>query len=127
MDKKIDWREIIVLVAVFAVLLAVLLVFVLRNREPGNVVRITVDGEVYGEYDLSENREIEIESGGEVTNTLVIEDGEADMIKADCPDQICVNMSPISAKNETIICLPNKIVVEVVESEDEGDFDVIVQ
>ncbi|MCD8300957.1 MAG: NusG domain II-containing protein [Clostridiales bacterium] len=126
-DKKIGRKEIILLAVIFAVLLMVLLIFVLRDRDSGNVVRVTVDGETFGDYDLTEDQEIEIVSGGKVTNTLVIEDGEADMIEADCPDQICVNMSPISAEKETIICLPNKIVVEVISSDEEADFDAIVQ
>ena len=36
-----------------------------------------------------------------------------------CPDQICVHEKAISADGESIICLPNKIVVEV-ESDKES-------
>ncbi len=127
MDKKIGRREIIILILIFAVLLALLLVYVFRDRDSGNRIRISVSGEIFGEYNLDEDQEIPIVSGGEVTNILIIEDGKANMTEANCPDQICVNMSPISAENETIICLPNKIVVEVISSDEEADFDVIVQ
>ena len=47
------------------------------------------------------------------SNTLVIKDEMADMIFADCPDQICVKHAPISNVGETIICLPNKVVVTI--------------
>ena len=59
---------------------------------------------------------------GTVTNTLVIENGKADMISADCPDKLCVNQHAISSNGETIVCLPNKVVVEVEDGE-EAQFD----
>ena len=35
------------------------------------------------------------------------------MIEADCPDQICVNHLAISRDGESIICLPNKVVIAI--------------
>ena len=127
MEKKTGKKEIIFLIILFIVILAVWLVYRHSQTDSGNLVRITVDGEEYGVYDLTQDQEIPIEIDGEVTNTLVIADGKADMIEADCPDQICVNTAAISVKNETIVCLPNKIVVEVIESEEESQLDVIAQ
>ncbi|KAI4447103.1 hypothetical protein C823_001622 [Eubacterium plexicaudatum ASF492] len=46
------------------------------------------------------------------------------MIWADCPDQLCVHQKAISGQGETIVCLPNKIVVEIAEGED-ADLDAI--
>ena len=123
-DRK---KEIILLIIIFIAILAVWFGYRMWKPDSGNLVRVTVDGEEYGTYDLDEEQEIPIEIGGEVTNTLVIKDGGADMIEADCPDQICVNMDAISVESETIVCLPNKIVVEVISSEEEADFDTIAQ
>ena len=39
------------------------------------------------------------------------------MISADCPDKLCVNQHAISSNGETIVCLPNKVVVEVEDGE----------
>ena len=63
---------------------------------PGAQVKVTVDGTVYGTYDLyttgEKAKKIQIKNAeGTVTNTLVIENGKADMISADCPDKLCVN------------------------------------
>ena len=52
------------------------------------------------------------------TNCMIIKDGQADMIEADCPDQICVDHKTISKNKETIVCLPNKVIVEIVGGED---------
>jgi len=80
-------------------------------QKTGNYVIVQVDNEVYGTYSLAEDQKIVI---GE-TNVLEIRDGQAFMIHADCPDQLCVNMKPIHESFELIVCLPNKVTVEVRE------------
>ena len=48
-------------------------------------------------------------------NVLVIKDGNVCISNADCPDGLCVKQGTISKANESIICLPNKLVVRIVE------------
>lgn len=84
----------------------------LGNRE-ASMVRVTVDGEVFGTYSLKEDKEIVIHD----SNIILIQDECVDMIEADCPDQICVKHKIISKNLETIVCLPNKVVVEIVGGE----------
>ena len=88
--------------------------FQILFQTPGSEVLITRDGQPYGTYSLLKNQTIEItDENGHVTNVLKIQDGKADMTKADCPDGLCVHQKAISAENENIVCLPNKIVVTV--------------
>ena len=47
------------------------------------------------------------------TNTVVIKDGVVYMSEANCKNQVCVNSGKISKKGESIICLPNKVIVEI--------------
>ena len=42
------------------------------------------------------------------------------MTEADCPDQLCVHQRAISKQKQTIVCLPNRVVVEVIGGEDAG-------
>lgn len=81
-------------------------------RDVGDTVTVTVDGERYGEYPLSDDRSVEIisERG---RNVLIIKNGEAFVEDASCPDGICVSHKPISRDGESIVCLPNKVVVTV--------------
>lgn len=79
-------------------------------------VRITVEGELYGIYDLQEEQTIEIND----SNLCRIQDGEVNMTEADCPDKLCMHQGPISISGETIVCLPNKVVIEIV-GKDEKD------
>ena len=44
------------------------------------------------------------------------------MIEADCPDKLCVHQKAIERTNETIVCLPHKVVVEIQDAK-EADFD----
>ena len=101
-----------VLVAI--ALLSGILLFLLRK--PGNIVVITVDGQEFGEYPLDEDRVIDING----TNVIQIKDGEAKMIQADCPDKLCMDQKAISSSQESIICLPNRVVA-VIEGERDPD------
>ncbi len=90
----------------------------------GETVVVTVDGIEYGVYDLSENQTVVI--GEEGSNILEIKDGLAYMVEANCPDGLCLHQASISKNRESIICLPNRVVVEV-RSVEESEYDVIAQ
>ncbi len=109
--KRLDL--ILVAALVLIVLSALLVLFLLRQE--GGTVRVTKDGELWGEYSLSEDRTVEIVSGDE-SNQLIIKDGEAYMQYASCPDGICVSHRPVRFDGESIICLPNGVVVEIQSS-----------
>lgn len=110
-----------------AVLLALILVFggfYILSRGEGDTVRVTVGGELYGEYPLSQDTTVEIRNG-ENLNLLIIEGGKARVETASCPDGICVSHKPISRDGESIICLPNEVVVSVHKTETDAP-DIIV-
>lgn len=117
--KKNDW----ILAAVIVLAAGLILLFqLLRNSGGAKEVTVSVDGEVFGTYSLEEDQTIDI---GE-TNRLVIEDGTARMEWADCPDQVCVNHRAVSRDGESIICLPNEVVISV-EGGEEAELDGVVQ
>ena len=104
--------------------LAAYLLAGLYSREGSKVV-IRVDKEVFGIYDLTVDTTVPVTGEG-FSNILVIRDGKADMTEADCPDRICVKHRPVSRVGETIVCLPHKVVVEVIGEGDSPDgFDSI--
>ena len=73
----------------------------------GSIV-ISVAGEYFGDYSLGEDQVIEIND----TNVVEIKDGQARMIHAECPDQLCTYMGPITGAYGLIVCLPNAVIVE---------------
>lgn len=113
MNREFGKKDIVFLAVLFVLGIA-LTVGIYCFSASGSEIRITVDGRLYGTYNLEKNQEISIELDGEIANVVVIEDGEAYMKDADCPDQLCIHQGAISRDKQTIICLPNKVVVEVV-------------
>lgn len=116
--KKKDILLIVIILAVAGVS------YLLHEKIGGvgaNCVTVKVNGVIEGIYSMDEDQEIEINGG---TNHLVIKNGKADMVDADCPDKLCVHQKAISKNNESIICLPNKVVVEV-DSRENSEFDAV--
>lgn len=90
------------------------------NDEPGEV-QVLIDGELTEEYSLNDEGEYEIITGDQI-NIIKINRGHVYMIEADCPDQLCIKQGKISKNGQSIICLPNKIVVTIVSDDlDEVD------
>ncbi len=113
MNKKIVKDVVLILVLLTLGISAFLIIE--SRREEGACVRITVDGELFAEYSLSEDGEYILNGG---TNLLVISDGKAFIKEAHCPDGLCVNQGRISRSGERIVCLPNRVMIEVIAEED---------
>ena len=119
-------RNDILLVAGIVVVVAVFsLVYFLTRRE-GAYASVIKDGDEIARYSLSENITVPIYDDETVTNVLVIEDGKAYMSEAICPDQICVKHRAISKVGETIVCLPQELVIKIVASDNTDAPDVVV-
>ncbi|MDF2486313.1 MAG: putative rane protein [Herbinix sp.] len=116
MIKKND----IILIGVVLLLGLAFIIFINLTKEEGSKVVITVEGEVYDTLYLKENTTYTLELKDGTYNTFEIKDGYVDMSDASCPDKICVNHKSIHYNNETIVCLPNKVVLEVMGSENSG-------
>ena len=118
--KKTD----LILVVIALVAAAGIWLFYSAGADHGLTAVVTVDGEVRAELPLDEtcNAEIETEWGYNIVHT---ENGQAFVTEADCRDQICVEHKKIEKTGETIVCLPHKMVVEII-GEGEADADLVV-
>ncbi len=85
--------------------------------------RLTIicGNEVCGVYKLTEDRTIEIGDG----NTCEIRNGKVSMISADCPDKLCVRSREISAVGESIVCLPNHVILKITGEAEDTVMDAI--
>ena len=119
MLDKVGKKKIIADVILISVLLLVALsVFLLieGNRADGAYAVVTVDGKEVARYSLAEDGEHVLNEG---SNILVIKDGKAFMKRADCPDGLCINQGEVSRTGERIVCLPNRVMIEIVGADDE--------
>ena len=116
LNKKRIKNDLVLILILLTVALSAF--FIIESlREDGVSVRVTVNGELAAEYLLSRDGEYVLNGG---TNVLVISNGEAYVKEASCPDGLCINQGKISLSGERIVCLPNRVMIEVIG--DDGIF-----
>lgn len=103
--------------------IVVALIFMLSLwKGGGNKLKavVTVDGREFASFPLSEDKEIVIHGALGMDNTLVIREGKAAVTDSKCPDKLCVYQGPIERPGQMIVCLPNRVVVEIKGDADES-------
>ncbi len=107
-DLKIRKNDIFLAASVI-ILCLIIAVIPFFFSSDGSSVLIYVDGEVYAEKSLNENSVTDIDGLMQV----VIENGKAYVKNSVCPNGACEHSAPVSASGESIICLPNKIMIKI--------------
>ena len=108
--RKADLILLAGVLAAGAVLAAVLLL----RTSGGGTVQVRVAGAVTAGYPLDRDASYTITGANGGTNLLIIEDGTARVEEASCPDGVCVHTGRIRRNGQSIVCLPNQVVVEIV-------------
>lgn len=117
-------RNDFILIAIILLLCIGVFAYIHFTKQAGSKVVVTVDGKVYDTFDLSKDITYTVKGKNGAFNTFQIKNGYADMIDASCPDLLCVHEKSIHYNHETIVCLPNKVVLEVI-SKDSSEVDMI--
>lgn len=102
--KKGDF---VIISAVTAVVI-LSIVFIFTFSKQGSRVVIKQNNEIIYNESIYIDKTVDAK-----TNMVVIKNGEVYISDADCKNQICVKSGKISKKGESIICLPNKVTVEI--------------
>lgn len=107
--RKNDW------IVIGAVLIAAFCAFGIYAGKPkgGDYAVIRVNGEVYQRLSLAENQTVSVNGH----NTVIVSDRRVWVSEADCPDQLCIRQGKAEKPGKTIVCLPNRMTVEI-ESEE---------
>ena len=114
LGKKKILADVLLICALLAVALSVFLITELSRGEGAEVV-VSIDGEEVARYPLDEDGEYSLNGG---TNIMVVSEGEAYIREASCPDGLCVGQGRISRAGQTVVCLPNRLMLEIVGAED---------
>ena len=101
--KKWDFIVVGLLIAVAAVGFVLIRLF----SAPSVTVTISQNNKIVYEGKIDEDKEICLQN-----NTVIIQNGEVFMESSNCKNQICVKHKKISRSGESIICLPNKVIIE---------------
>jgi hypothetical protein len=126
MSNKKKLKNDIILVVVVLIVAAAGIFLLNHFKTDGVYAVVKLDGVETARYPLSQNIEKVIETGDNGKNTLVIKNGKAFIKDANCPDKICEGHNKISYTGETIVCLPHKVVIEIVAEDTSEDLDSVV-
>ena len=110
-----------------AVLGAAALSAVLLWRLPpaGRTVTVQQNGQTVAVLPLATDTDYIVTGADDATNTVRIRGGRVSVCAANCPDGLCVRQGWAKYEGETIVCLPNGLVVTVRGGE--ADMDAVSQ
>ena len=90
-----------------------------KNAISGKIDDISVNENRVNIQEYSEAKWEEVWEEMQLTNVeynaFLYKDQEISMLYGSCPDKICVHHKPISMTGENIICLPHKLVIDIVD------------
>lgn len=102
----------LILLSIFVVVIILTVCFSVQKN--ANTVEIYVDSKLTFTASLNETTEIEVLDGAMIVE---IKDQKVWVKKSDCKNQICVHQKPLTSQGGIIVCLPNKVIVKVVNKE----------
>lgn len=118
-----------ILIVALVILSIALTFFINRNSilSDNAYVSVQVDGNEIKKIQLADNLigetyRIETDHG---YNIIEIGDRRVRVIEADCKDKIDVKQGWISKPGETLVCLPHKLVIEIINEDEPDDIDHI--
>ncbi len=130
MRKKINKYDIALILAIIAVNIIVLIYGALNTADKGQkIAYVYSNNQLVGEYTLTKDYETEFKvEANSGYNTIHIKDGKVWINEATCPDKVCLHQGKISNDGEIIVCLPNRLMVQIKDStEAKDDMDIIVK
>ena len=123
MNKK-NWVVIAVIVLAAALLLAMTFLQRPMTAVEEDTVIISVDGKEYARVPLSKPRTVKVTQEDGSVNVVEVSDHGAVMAHSTCDNQLCVKMGEVTVDNwefrpnqQFIICLPNRVSVELAVTE----------
>lgn len=108
--------------AIIAIMAALTFVFSYRYffaSHGGTSIEITAMSSG-GSFPLEEDRVVEV-SGPLGTTNVVIEDGEVWVDESPCREKICIKMGHKHRVGDQIVCIPNRVIIEVVGKREQVD------
>lgn len=132
--KMVKIGDIIIIALLVMLSFLPLAIFTYQNASAnGDSMHVVVsaDGEIVHEMELKNDHTREVyefvdDHGHE--NTVVREGLIVYISDANCQDLLCVQQGQISEVGETLVCLPNRVLVEIVSDgvdvEDDNDVDI---
>ncbi len=126
MKQFIRKADIILFIVLVIIGLAASAALTLSHGEAGSNAKVVIEsgGDLYARYPLNEDRTVKVlapvSSQHDHYNVVVISGGSVSVTEASCKNQVCVKHGSISRSGESIVCLPNRMVVRIENGSEEG-------
>ena len=103
------------LIIVILVIVGILILIINLNKKEGDTVEVYYKDDLVLSADLSINNTVE----GLLGNVVIeVKDKKVRVVKENSPKNICSKEGYISDSTKPLICLPNKVVIKIVQSSD---------
>lgn len=112
-----------ILIGGLAVLTLLSFPIIKHFQHEGKVAVIEVDGKLVGNFSLEEDRFIPVDGKLGTTRVEIVDNGVR-VLDSPCPHKLCVKSGTISKSGETLVCLPNGVVIRI-EGEEEPSVDAV--
>ena len=141
MKQFIRKADIILFIALVIIGLAASAALTLSHGEAGSGAKVIIEsgGDLYARYPLAEDRTVVVPAPKQTAvdapaadpgdtasaqydyyNVVVVSGGTVSVTEASCKNQVCVKHGAISRSGESIVCLPNRLVVRIENGPEEG-------
>ena len=87
--------------------------------------QLRVNSQVIKTFDLTKDQTYTYQDADGDINKIEVRDGRIAIVYANCGDQICVRKGFINQTGQTIVCLPHKLVIEVMPSGNDDENRII--
>lgn len=141
MKQFIRKADIILFIVLVITGLAASAALTLSHDEAGSNAKVIIEsgGDLYARYPLSEDRTVVVPAPKQISvdapaadpdesasaqydyyNVVNISGSKVSVTEASCKNQVCVKHGAISRPGESIVCLPNRLVVRIENGAEEG-------
>lgn len=101
-------------------------IYLFPSRNNQAVIVILVDGvefEAYPLYQAGRDEFIDVQGVNGITR-VHLQDGRVCVVESACPDKICVQTGWISNSAGPIACLPNRVIIKIINASNDKDIDL---
>lgn len=95
----------------------ILSIWVLFPSAPEHgILEVRLNGQLQMKLPLEQDADREVSGSNNIINRFQIQDGTVQMTEANCHDRTCIHTGAISRPGESIVCLPHRLVLAIVET-----------
>ncbi len=116
----------IIIIALIVILAVVIFISMLPKSYNENTLEVYLDGELIHSVELTEDTQMTIEIDDVAHNTIEIDGTQVRITDSTCYDHVCENTGYISKSGEVIVCMPNKLLLKIVGTNTDNEFDAVV-